>query len=136
MFDTIQDKIILELKKITDLKTVGDYEGQFEEDISDIQKRFPVAFVDIDSINVEEYFNSGEQSEKVVYEIFVGCKSLRRSIKRDAVYSLIKDIKTKLHNNLLGLEIEPLKFNGVRKLVSLPGIIVYGIIFETAYKEI
>jgi len=133
MFDQIQDKIILALKEIDTLKTVEDYEGQFEEDIDEIQKRFPVAFVDIDSINPEEELNSSKQLERAVYEIFVGCKSLRRTIKRDAVYELIKSIKEKLHNNTLELDIEPLKFDGVRKLVSLPSIIVYGIRFETVY---
>ncbi|MQX36820.1 phage protein Gp37 [Roseospira navarrensis] len=150
MIGAVEDAIIARLRAAADAGhlgyawgALGTYRDELDEDVTAIlRQRFPAAWVAFSRLDRHE--DGRGELWRARYVVVVAARSGRNEHERrhgadDRVgaYQLAEDVCALLHDQALGLEIEPIQVEGVRPLLHTAArdqrLAAYGIDLTTAW---
>ncbi|GJQ23575.1 hypothetical protein BIY37_04785 [Candidatus Brocadia sapporoensis] len=136
----IEDSIVVYLQSFAPLssvcKTISSYHGEIDDLVSQASQliiRLPAIYVLYGGSNFDETANRS-YDEEASFTVIVIAKDLRGNDKlRAAIYPILEDVKTRLTDNDLGMDIEPLHPVRIEPTLITRAFSIYSFDIQTSF---
>ncbi len=125
-------------------KTIGGYQGEFQKTMGEALILMPaVLVVFADDAHHDANAQYKQYNEISDWDVLVGCKNLRGDLARRqgaagevGIYEMLKDVRSALTGNRLGLDIAPLRIVRRWRILVDHRANIYALRFQTMFDYI